>query len=138
VQATVGREVAGAEIAVEKMQEGPPTGAPVNIDIVGEDPDVLRQLSDAVVETLENAPVYRQLISLESDLDAARPELSGLLDREKAALYDLSTAEIGMAVRGAIQGIEAAKYRTGNDEYRPAGPRVPGRPVRPPEPDRHG
>lgn len=117
MQATIGTDVAGAEIAVEKMQDGPPTGAPVNIEIVGEDPAVLRDLSDAVMETLENAPVYRRLISLESDLDAARPELSVLVDREKAALYDLSTAEIGMAVRSAIQGTEAAKYRTGNDEY---------------------
>jgi multidrug efflux pump subunit AcrB len=39
------------------------------------------------------------------------------VDREKAALYGLSTSAIGMAVRGAINGTEAAKYRTGNDEY---------------------
>ena len=56
-------------------------------------------------------------MGLESDLDEARPELSVLVDREKAALYGLSTSQVGMAVRGAINGIEAAKYRTGNDEY---------------------
>jgi multidrug efflux pump subunit AcrB len=50
-------------------------------------------------------------------MDAARPELSIHVDREKAALYDLNTQKIGMAVRGAVNGIEAAKYRTGNDEY---------------------
>jgi multidrug efflux pump subunit AcrB len=32
-------------------------------------------------------------------------------------MYGLSTVEVGMAVRGAIQGIDAAKYRAGNDEY---------------------
>jgi multidrug efflux pump subunit AcrB len=50
-------------------------------------------------------------------MDEARAELSVTVDREKAALYDLSTAEVGRAVRGAIQGVEAAKYRTGDDEY---------------------
>jgi multidrug efflux pump len=39
------------------------------------------------------------------------------VDRERAALYDLSTMEVGNAVRAAINGVEAAKYRTGNDEY---------------------
>ena len=39
------------------------------------------------------------------------------MDREKAALYDLSTSEVGTAIRVAIQGMEAAKYRTGNEEY---------------------
>jgi multidrug efflux pump subunit AcrB len=39
------------------------------------------------------------------------------VDRELAALYDLTTAQIGNAIRAAINGVEAAKYRTGNDEY---------------------
>jgi multidrug efflux pump len=61
--------------------------------------------------------VAKRLVGLESDLDDARPELSVQVDRERAALYGLNTTEVGMAVRGAIQGVEAAKYRTGNDEY---------------------
>ena len=61
--------------------------------------------------------LFRKLVGLESDLDAARPELSVSVDREKAALYGVSSRDVGMAIRGAIQGIEAAKYRTGNDEY---------------------
>jgi multidrug efflux pump subunit AcrB len=56
-------------------------------------------------------------VGLASDLDEARPELAVRVDREKAALYDLSTSEIGRAIRAAINGVEAAKYRTGNDEY---------------------
>ena len=117
MQGVVGKDLAGVDVTVDKMTEGAPTGAPVNIEIVGEDPAVLKQLADQVVVILENNPVYPKLVGLESDLDAARPELSVLVDREKAALYGLSTSQVGMAVRGAINGIEAAKYRTGNDEY---------------------
>jgi multidrug efflux pump subunit AcrB len=116
-QAGLGHEIAGAEITVDKMAEGPPTGAPVNLEIIGEDPQVLKSLADEAIEILENAPVFPKLVGLETDLDAARPELSVLVDREKAALYGLSTSSIGMAVRGAINGTEAAKYRTGKDEY---------------------
>ena len=112
-----GKDIAGATISVDKPNEGAPQGAPVNIEIVGEDPDQLKALSDEVLGILQNAPVYRKLVGLESDLDEARSELSVHVDREKAALYDLSTAKVGGAIRSAINGVEAAKYRTGNDEY---------------------
>jgi multidrug efflux pump subunit AcrB len=117
MQATVGTQIAGATITVDKVQEGPAQGSPVSIELVGEDPELLQRLSDEVLGVLRSAPVFPKMVGLESDLDAARPELSVQVDREKAALYNLNTSKIGMAVRGAINGIEAAKYRTGNDEY---------------------
>ena len=117
MQATIGKQVAGATISVDKVEDGPVSGTPVSIELVGEDAEELMRISDQVLDILEAAPVFPKLVGLESDLDTARPELSILVDREKAALYDLSTSKVGMAVRGAINGIEAAKYRTGNDEY---------------------
>jgi multidrug efflux pump subunit AcrB len=117
MQANVGTQVAGAKVTVDKIEEGPAQGAPVSIELVGEDPTELKRISDDVLRILENAPVHRKMVGLESDLDAARSELRIHVDREMAALYDLNTQSVGMAVRGAINGIEAAKYRTGNDEY---------------------
>lgn len=117
MQERIGVDVAGAEVTVQQLQEGPQSGAPVNIEIVGEDPAVLKVLSSRVLEVLRNAPVAEKLVGLESDLDNARPELAIRVDREKAGLYDLSTADVGRAVRAAIQGVEAAKFRTGEDEY---------------------
>jgi multidrug efflux pump subunit AcrB len=117
MQATVGGGIAGAEITVDQLTEGPPQGMPVSIEIVGEDPAFLQALSDRAIDVLESSPVYPKLVGLESDMDAARPELSVHVDRELAALYDLNTAQIGNAIRAAINGVEAAKYRTGNDEY---------------------
>jgi multidrug efflux pump subunit AcrB len=117
LQASLGDDIAGATITVDKPAEGPAQGAPVSVEIVGEDPDVLKGLSDRVLAVLENSSVYPKLVGLESDLDEARAEVSIQVDRDRAALYDLSTMDVGNAVRGAINGIEAAKYRTGNDEY---------------------
>jgi len=116
-QQDVGQDIAGADVTVDKMQEGLSTGLPINMEIIGEDPGVLRTLADEAIQILEDSPVFPELVGLETDLDAARPELSVLVDREKAGLYGISTSSIGMAVRSAINGTEAAKYRTGDDEY---------------------
>ena len=89
----------------------------MNIEIVGEDPERLRTLANRAIDLIEASSVYPRLVGLESDMNDARPELRVDVDREKAGLYGLSTNEVGFAVRTAINGIEAAKYRTGNDEY---------------------
>ena len=117
LQETIANDIAGADISVDKAEEGPATGAPVNMELVGSDPDLLSDLADELIGTLQSDPVYAKLVRLNSNLDDARPELGVRVDREKAALYGLSTLSVGQAIRGAIQGIEAAKYRTGNDEY---------------------
>ena len=117
LQQEVGRDIPGAEISAATLSAGPPAGSPVNIEVVGPDPDELKRLSDRILAVLENAPVAASLVGLESDLDEARPELAVRVDRELAALYGLSTGEVGSALRGAVQGFEAARYRDGNDEY---------------------
>ena len=117
MQDQVGVGVAGGEVNIVQQSGGPPTGAPVSIEIVGEDPEVLKALSDQLLATLRNAPVGARLEGLESDMDDARQELIIDVDREKAALYGLSTAQVGSTIRNAIAGVEAAKFRQGDDEY---------------------
>jgi multidrug efflux pump subunit AcrB len=85
MQATLGTGLAGATVSVDKPQEGPPTGAPVSVEIVGEDPGQLKVLSDQVLEVLRESVVSPKLVGLESDMDEARAELSVRVDREKAA-----------------------------------------------------
>ena len=117
MQERVGADLAGADVRVDKVTEGPPGGPPVNIEIVGEDPEQLRALADRAIDRIEASTVYPRLVGLESDMNDARPELRVDVDREKAGLYGLTTNKVGFAVRAAINGVEAAKYRTGNDEY---------------------
>jgi multidrug efflux pump len=117
LQERAGDGIAGAVIKVEKPQDGPPSGKPVNIEIVGPDVDRLKQLASEVMTRLKADPVNARLEGLENDMERGRPELVVEIDRERAALYDLSTAEIGHTIRTAIQGAEAAKFRAGKDEY---------------------
>jgi multidrug efflux pump subunit AcrB len=113
----VGTEVAGAHVSVERPQDGPPTGAPVTLEVTGEHSDTLRVLADRVVALLERSPVFAKLDGLESDMAEGRPELVVDVDRERAALYGLNTAQVGRVVRAAINGVEASKFRDGEDEY---------------------
>jgi len=110
-------EVAGADISVSAIEMGPPTGAPVSVEIAGDDPEVLKRLGDEAVILIERSPVFAKLDGLESDMADGRPELIVDVDREKAALYGLSTSEIGFTIRSAINGTEASKFRDGKDEY---------------------
>ena len=117
LQETMGAGIAGADVTVTAPQNGPPTGKPINIEIVGPDVERLRALSDSMLAILKAAPVHARLVGLDSDMRAGRPELVVEVDRERAALYDLTTSQVGMTIRTAIQGTEAAQYRSGNDEY---------------------
>jgi multidrug efflux pump subunit AcrB len=117
MQENLGTSVAGATISAAAPNNGPPTGEPVSIELVGEDIEVLRQLADSILAILKAAPVYAKLEGLESDMARGRPEMVVEIDRERAALYGLSTAVVGTTIRTAIQGAEASKFRQGNDEY---------------------
>jgi multidrug efflux pump len=107
--------IPGADIKVEKQQMGPPVGAPVSIEISGDDFQQLRSLSQRVQGRIKNIP---GLVDLRDDYNAGKPELQVVIDREKAALLEMSTAQIAMMVRTAINGTEASKYRVGEDEYK--------------------
>lgn len=111
------RGIAGAKVTVEKPAAGPPTGKPVNLEIAGVSMEKLKEISDNVLDILENDPVYAKLEGLESNLPESRPEIRFNVDREKAAIYGLSTQLIGSTIRQAINGIEASKFRDGKDEY---------------------
>lgn len=110
-------KIVGAEIAVEKPADGPPTGKPINLEISGPDMDQLTMASNDVLRILEGDSIYIKMDGLESDLPEARPEIKVTVDREKAALYELNTNTIGYTIRQAINGVEASKYRDGKDEY---------------------
>lgn len=109
---TVG--IAGAELRVAKQQMGPPVGAPVSIEISGDDYKQLEALSKAAREKIKDIP---GLVDLKDDYNTGRPEVEIRIDREKAGMYYTSTGQIASTVRAAIAGVEATKYRVGEDQY---------------------
>ena len=109
--------IAGAKITVEKPQDGPPTGPPINLEIFGPDMTELTRISNDVLSALEADSIFAKMDGLETNLPDSRPEIRVEVDREKAGLYELNTNMIGMTVRQAINGVEASKFRDGKEEY---------------------
>ena len=107
-------DIPGGVIEVAKSTMGPPVGPPVNIEISGDDFVQLGHIADQVKREIKDIP---GLTDLADNYDETKPEIQVIVDREKAALYGLSTASIGMTVRTAINGNTASKYRVGEDEY---------------------
>jgi CzcA family heavy metal efflux pump len=106
--------LAGAEFKVEKQEEGPPTGPPVSVEISGENIQVLERLVTEAKQLIKNVP---GLVDLKDDFSKAKPEIRIAVDREKASLLSLSTAEISEMVKAAISGTKLGVYREGEDEY---------------------
>ena len=106
--------IAGAEFKVEKQEEGPPTGPPVSVEISGENIHVLEELVTAAKQKIKDV---NGLVDLKDDFAKAKPEIRITVDREKASLLNLSTAEISEMVKAAISGTKLGVYREGADEY---------------------
>ncbi|MEM4248219.1 MAG: efflux RND transporter permease subunit, partial [Candidatus Nanoarchaeia archaeon] len=104
----------GAEIIVKNEQEGPQTGAPISIEVSGDDFEILSQLAEKIKSEIKNIP---GLADLRDDYEEARPELKFTVDRTRAALLGLDTGTIADFIRTAINGLEVTKYREGEEEY---------------------
>ncbi len=104
----------GAEVQVEKEEEGPPTGPPINIEISGEDILLLGELSARARRVIKDIP---GLVDLKDNFVRGKPEIAVRVDKEKAALMGLDTYTIAYTVKSAINGVKAGVYREGKDEY---------------------
>jgi len=105
----------GAEVTIEKDRRGPPGGAPVSIEISGDDFDRLTELSGEIRQRIETIP---GLTDLRSSFEDALPELQFEIDRQRTAMLGLDTATVGNFLRTSIYGVESRKkFRAGEDEY---------------------
>ena len=110
------KNIAGAEISVQKQAMGPPTGAPVNIEISGEDLDQMIATSEQLMKKIDSTQIPG-LDKMKSTFDNNKPELVITIDRDRANREGISTGQIGGELRTAITGTEVSKYREGEDQY---------------------
>ncbi len=106
----------GVQITIEKEKNGPPTGKPINIEVIGADFDKLLTLSDSVKFIIENEKI-EGIEGLKFDLDIGKPEMIVKIDREKARRYGLSTGQIGSTIRTSLFGKEISDFKVGEEEY---------------------
>ena len=106
----------GVIISVDKPKDGPPAGAPVNIEVTGDDYYVLMKEAQRIRNYIEDSSVlgYEEL---KLDVEQGKPEMSVIIDRQKARRLALSTGQIGDALRTSIYGKEISTYKDGEDDY---------------------
>jgi multidrug efflux pump subunit AcrB len=106
----------GVMVSVEKNQDGPPVGKPINIEVSGDDYDKLIEISDDITNRLQVADIPG-IEALKTDLELGKPEVLVHVDRTRARRFGLSTAQIGSTIRTALFGKEVSKFKDGEDEF---------------------
>ena len=107
-------DIPGGKITITAAEEGPPTGAPINIEISGDELAVLGKLSKHVKEIIEKIP---HVIDVRDDFNEGTPSIQVVIDRQKAALFGLTTDMIGFALKTAYNGLDVSTFHESNKEY---------------------
>ncbi|MFZ1514590.1 MAG: efflux RND transporter permease subunit, partial [Saprospiraceae bacterium] len=90
--------IAGAEITVEKERNGPPVGKAINMEISGDDFDVLVNLSKQIKDEVESANI-QGVDQLLSDFQISKPEIIIDIDEEKTQREGISVAQVAIEIR---------------------------------------
>lgn len=106
----------GAKFIMSKNSMGPPTGKPINIEVSGQDYDMLIALSDTILHIIENERI-EGIDGLKMDLNVNKPEIIVSIDRETVRRFGMSTAQVASTLRTALFGSEVSDFKMGEDEY---------------------
>jgi len=109
--------IPGAEISVDQESGGPPTDPPINIEIASEDFDAMIKGASGLKNYLDSIQVAG-VEELKMDVDLKNPEITLIVDRQRALIEGVSTAQIGMEIRTALFGREVSKVKEGKEEYK--------------------
>uniref|UniRef100_UPI0035630C04 efflux RND transporter permease subunit n=1 Tax=Lutibacter sp. TaxID=1925666 RepID=UPI0035630C04 len=106
----------GVNITVDRPSDGPPTGAPINIEVSGDDYEELLATSENIKQYINEANILG-IEELSLDVEQGKPELPFIIDRQKARSLNVSTAQIGDAIRTSLFGKEVSTFKDGEDDY---------------------
>lgn len=110
------RDFPGAQIRVSKDAVGPPAGAPINIELIGENYEEMLVEAEALRRYINLAGIGG-IEELKLDVQMGKPELPIVIDRRKARALGVSTAQIGDALRTALFGKEVSTFREVREDY---------------------
>lgn len=107
---------AGVSIFVEKDQAGPPPGYPINIEITGEDYELM--LAEA--ERMRDFIIQKNIQGIEElkiDINKIKPGIEVVVNRDIAGQLGISTATVGQTIRRSVFGEKISTYKEGKDDF---------------------
>jgi len=100
--------IVNGDVLVTELGTGPPTGVPVLITISGDSLDILESLGNTFEDMLKDIPGTR---NVRTNIPESNGEFVLQIDRAKAQLYGVTTAEVAQFLRNAVRGTKATVIR---------------------------
>jgi len=107
-------KIPGVKITVDEQDQGPPTGPPINIELSGESFAVLSRIAEQMKKIVAQVPHVKDV---RDDYQGGLPSVQVHIDRQRAALFGLTTSAIGMALKIAYNGLDVSTYYEGDEDY---------------------
>jgi HAE1 family hydrophobic/amphiphilic exporter-1 len=109
------RDIPGAEISVSETSNMGmiSSGTPISISIKGPEFDVLGTISNDFKEMIQLVSGTREVSTSVSD---AVPLVQVAVNKEQAAAYGLTTAQVATGVRSSSSGTTVSRFKQGGDE----------------------
>ena len=101
------------QVEFEKMEEGPPTGADVEMMVKGKYFSKLEAISEELRSKLSKIP---GVTDINDNYFLGKEEVRLYIDEDKASEYGLTVQQIAFAVRNAFEGAKATVFRDGAEE----------------------
>jgi len=105
--------LAGVTVEVQKMEQGPPVGKPIELEFRSRVRDLLEPAVARVRAYMDTMPDLRDISDTRS-MPGIEWQLE--VDRAQAALFGVDVAQVGMAVQLVTNGLKVAEYRPDNSE----------------------
>ena len=106
----------GVAISVEKDQNGPPAGYPINIEIEGPDYAELIHTAEKMKDFI-NLQNIEGIDELKIDVNRSKPSMTVEIDRKKAGELGVSAGQVGQQLRNSIFGAKAGVYKEKGEDY---------------------
>lgn len=106
----------GVLISVEKDANGPPAGAPINIEIQGDNYNELIATAERMREFI-NTKNIEAIDELKIDVNKDKPAMQVVVNRKKAGELGVNTGQVGQQLRNSIFGAKAGIYKEDGDDY---------------------
>ena len=110
------KDIPGVDIIVDRPADGPPAGAPINIEVSGNDYEALLATAEDIKQFIKNKNILG-VEELKLDVEQGKPELPIIIDRQKAGRLNVSTGQIGDVLRTSLFGKEISTFKDGEDDY---------------------
>ncbi len=102
-----------SEIKLVQLTSGPPSGAPITINITGSSLNKLEKLGTEIKKIVKETP---GTANTSLSLEESNGQFSIYINRAKAKLYGVSTQQVARILRNAISGSEATVIRAGGED----------------------